>query len=344
MQILISVDESKLSERELEEILGKYNSSVIANENEIAYAFTKDDIHYHLTAMFDAGMLNKEEKDFLRNYLDEDVDRYLKVIDEIFDKVHEQIIDWDIIERETHNSLAKAMAKNLDVVSKDTVINGSPIGFVKDSTTHNVFENTPYIFNDQKYLLLVEDPVPDQGYYSAPAVRVGDPINDGEAPVHELRWNILSPYEYGLTINKNTIIEGTKWGTLTVGQLMDKIEDSPFFVNGVGSLVPIETDHVKDNTASVRCVQLDDVFHGDAGNEIHIYELSWNVVKDKDIKSYMDLPQFTVEFKGETRKYVNTDEIHQDYICDWDHPSDVKENIDVVQAKNKKVKIAEAAR
>lgn len=230
-----------------------------------------------------------------------------------------------------------------NVVSKDTVINDIPIGFIRDSITNNVYENTAYEFSDQKYLL-VEDPVPDQGYYSAPAVRVGDPIKDGKAPVHELRWNILSPYEYGLTINKHTIIEGTKWGNLTVGQLMDKIEDSPFFVNGVGSLVPIETDHVKDNIASVRCVQLDDVYHGDAGNEIYIYELSWNVVKDKDIKSYLDLPEFIVEFKGETRKYVNTDEISQDFICDWDHPSDIKENIDTIQVKNRKVKTAEAIR
>ena len=52
----------------------------------------------------------------------------------------------------------------------------------------------------------------------------------------------------------------------------------------------------------------------------------------------MDLPQFNVEFKGETRKYVNSDEMHEIDICDWDHPMEVKENTGTVKAMNQKHK------
>ncbi len=226
----------------------------------------------------------------------------------------------------------------MNVVAFDTVIDGHPISSFIDPDTNRVLDNEPYEFLDETYYLL-GDPAPDQGYYSAKAVRIGDKIIRGEAPVHEMRWDVLTPSEYGLSVNENTIIEGTKWGTLTVAQIMAKENCQPISVNGAGSFVPIENDRVKDGLASVRCVQLDDSYHGANGDEIYIYELSYKPVKDKDIKSYMDLPQFTVEFKGETRKYVNSNEMREIDCCDWEHPSKVKENVSVCRVDNRNTNI-----
>lgn len=220
-------------------------------------------------------------------------------------------------------------------VSRDTLINGKEIGYERDQTTKNLFKVPTYPFGNKRYLLL-NDPEPNQGYYSAAAVRIGDMIEFGKAPVHELQWKILTPAEYGLNVNERTIIDGTEWGSLTVSQLLEKQKSKePLFINGKGYFVPIESDQVgKDGKASVRCVELEDTFYGDAGNEIRIYEVSWKQVRDQDIKSYMDLPEFVPEFKGETRKYVNSDEMHEEYCCDWDHPSNVRKNVGTVLAQN----------
>ncbi len=222
-------------------------------------------------------------------------------------------------------------------VSRTTLINGTAIDAGYESSRDSeLFYNV----QNKKYFLL-EEPALKQDHYSAKAVRIGDIIKNGQAPMHELEWEILTPADHNILINNNTIIEETEWGSCIVKELLEKNQMEAEFINGNGYYVPIESvqKHV-NGTNSFRCVKLDDSLYGNNGDEIRIYELSWKPVKEQDIKSYLDLPEVSAEWKGESRKYINTNEISKDYACDWDHPFNVKENVGKISCENKLLQAA----
>ena len=220
------------------------------------------------------------------------------------------------------------------VVSRDTIIDGKPVGYWSDAS-----EIPCFILHGQNYLPLDsnKDPVFENRHCYALVVRLGDSIKNDAVPIHELCWRIPSPAELGFVINNHTLISDTEWGTLTVDSLLEKHVNS-IFINGKGEFIPIVSpDTSNDKIHSVKCVLLDDCYYGSSGNDIHIYEVSWENKKDKDIKSYLDLPEFKAEFKGEVRKFINAGEISPEYSCDWEHPISVKEDIGYADVRNYKI-------